>query len=90
MRQYKFKMNGRNYHRVNKATARRAWKDGAPVIFCARNLRPDGFFGFSVEMRADGSEYNRDEFEKAVNSFEFYNCNLNECGKYAAFYTEVK
>ena len=89
MRQYNFKSGGKYYHRVNKATARRVFNAGGVVIMCACNLRPDSYWSPSVPIAAGNYETPR-AFDSLVNEYAYYNCNINECGKYAAFYTEEK
>jgi len=89
MRQYNFKSGGKYYHRVNKATARRVFNAGGVVLMCACNLRPDSMW-HPVSPVAANDESTPETFEKLVNEFTYYNCNLNECGYYPAFYTEVK
>ena len=95
MRKYTFTEKGRTYKRISKQAARSAYKNGSTVIICPCNLRP--FTPWHVECkvnRKDREQFVIDEigvvndFSNLVNSFEFYNCQNSETGKYAAFYIE--
>lgn len=96
MRKYTFTEKGYTFKRINKKTARTAYKNGLTVIICPCNLRP--FTHWHPEMTinkkdrahlvADEIGVNND-FTNHINSFEYYNCINSETGKYSAFYIPV-
>lgn len=82
-----------NYTRVNKATARKSFLDGKTIAIVPCKCNPDSkFFPPFTANRRDKEQFVIDEtgmtnyFNSMVNSFEYYNCQYNETGKYAAFY----
>ena len=84
MREYSFVKDGVTYKRISKTAAKKAY-DAKGVYICPCNIRPFGIWGMGVWVKSSSGE----AFEKVVNAFEFYNCNSNETGKYAAFYIQV-
>ena len=72
------------FKRVNKTAARHLFNDGKTVRFCACKINPTNLY----ELYADISDIDG-EFDKLVNSFEYYNCN-RETGYYTAFYIHEK
>ena len=96
MRKYTFTEKGHTFKRIDKKTARTAYKNGLTVIICPCNLRP--FTPWHNEHRInrkDRAQFVVDEigvvndFNNLVNSFEYYNCINSETGKYSAFYIPV-
>jgi len=85
------------FKRVSKAAARKLYESGAPVVLCPVKLFPFGGFRPSFLVQRNKAEeesrakYGLDVpgFNDVVQDFEWYNCNLNETGKYAAFYVAV-
>ena len=82
------------YTRISKATARKLFLDGKTIAIVPCKCDPDNkFFPAFTANRRDKEEFVIDEigmknyFDNMVNSFEYYNCQYNETGKYAAFYT---
>lgn len=73
---------GREFKRVNKRTARRAYNNGLAVL-----LRPSGassdYYG-AYDLRDD---VGGDGFDRDVEYWESYNCKSNE---YAMFYIPIK
>ena len=92
MRQFNFSDGDKNYKRIDKRTARRAYDAGLTVHFCPCNLRPFNRYGFGLDMDINKEFYNCDfkPFDYIVNEYEFYNCRDMETGKYTAFYIENK
>lgn len=97
MRTIEFNHNSYTFKRINKKTARRAYKNGLTVIITPCNLKP--FSPWHPEFhlnRESRKEFIADEvgiendFNNWVNSFEYYNCINTETGKYAAYYIPVK
>lgn len=95
MRKYTFSENGHTYKRINKNAARAAYMDGLTVVICPCNLRP--FTAWHNEHRINRKYREqfvideigvKNDFNNLVNSFEYYNCQSSEAGKYAAFYIE--
>lgn len=83
MRKYIFTEKSHTFKRINKKTARTAYKNGLTVIICPCNLRP--FTPWHNEHRLN----RKDRAQFVVNSFEYYNCINSETGKYSAFYIPV-
>lgn len=88
------------YMRVTKATARRLWTEGKPIVFCPCLLypfggwRPSMMVQRSFETEKERAEYglNVPTFDGLVREFESYNCTQcpGETGRYAAFYVQVQ
>lgn len=76
--------NGKTFVRVSKALARKAYDVGLDVVFCPCNLYPGEPYNPGIIVNKENSE--NKPFETVLNSFEFYNCNLPETGKYTSFY----
>ena len=77
------------YKRISKRTARREYNAGKSIVLCPANLRPFGFWRPEIITdKATEEELNGEpiEFDRIVNSFEWYNCPNTETGKYTAFY----
>lgn len=96
MKEYTFIENGIAYKRVNKQTARKAFKNGSDVIVCACNLRPGApWYPEYIANRKNREQFVVDEigvlkdFENLVNSYEYYNCTDTGTGKYSAFYIAI-
>lgn len=78
--------NGVVYHQIYKKEAHKLYDEGNEIVCCPSKLRPFGFWNVQcVISQKNYCDFAEDSFDKAVNSFEFYNCN-NETGKYASFY----
>lgn len=73
------------FNRVSKAAARKAFNAGREVVFCPCKLAPFGPFRPSVMFQK--GQRGRDDFDGTVKDFQHYNCNMNETGYYASFYT---
>ena len=92
MRKYTFTEKGRTYNRISKTSARSAYMGGSTVIICPCNLRPTQYANrinrkYREQFVIDEIGAKND-FNNLVNSFEYYNCQNSETGKYAAFYIE--
>lgn len=88
MRQYTFNNNGFTFKRIARNKARAAYRAGLRVVMCPVNLRPFG--EWSPEIIADAKSNGGTPWSDIINAFEWYNCNNNEVGKYAAFYIPVR
>lgn len=94
MRKYTYSdtVQGKKYEfmRISKKKARAAFNNDLPLVFCACNMRPGEPWHpeIIVDPKQQKEEHGR-EFDAAVNNFEWYNCTLNETGKYTAFYIPV-
>ena len=66
--------------KINKTKARRLFNEGVKVYAVACKMRLESAWNEPCLL-------SRSTFEKAVNSFEYYNC-CNERGKYSHFYIE--
>ena len=80
------KINIGGYSRISKAAARKEFNAGNDVYIMPVNMSPVNawFLPYCANKFAWYTESN--SFDSIVNAFEFYNCNNNEMGKYAAFY----
>lgn len=96
MNNYSFNHEGKTYNRVSKAAARKAYLKGLDIIIAACNIRPFNamYIGYAELNRKNREQFVTDDtgatndFTSQVNSFEYYNCNNSETGKYAAFYVQ--
>jgi hypothetical protein len=74
------------YVRVSKAAARKAYDAGQPVVLCPVKLAPFGGFRPSVMVqhhdRFDGT------FDKVLDNFLYWNCQLHETGYYASYWVQ--
>ena len=73
------KING--YKRIRKDEARRLHDDGTTIYLLPCKVYPSDKHPWIQPYKMDDRP-----FEKAVNEFEFYNCNIAELGYYAAYY----
>ena len=89
MNKYSFTNNGKTWERITKKQARAAYNNGLTVRFCPCNLRPGSPFRLDMDMNRAQENCAGVDFEKLLNAFEFYNCTVNETGRYTAFYIPV-
>lgn len=93
MNNYTFEHNGFTFKRVNRNTAKTAYKNGLYIVLCPVNLRPFGtIYNAGVSVRYSDFYTNEKpdkHFDSVVNSFEYYNRVNNETGRYTAFYIPV-
>lgn len=80
------------WKRVSKKTARKLYNEGRTIRLCPVKFHPcNKYYPMSFDMSIN-DEWSVEPFEwektfdARTNNFEFYNCNLNETGKYSAFY----
>jgi hypothetical protein len=73
-----------NYVRVTKRTAKRLFSEGKEIMLSPCNLNPASAWhpGVDIDNKTD------EDFDKTVNSFEYYNCLNRETGMYTAFYVK--
>lgn len=77
----------KNYIRVSKRTAEKAYNAGKVVLLAPVNANMNYIFFPGVYI--DNSEDDiYTSFIKKVNAFEYYNCNYNELGKYSKYFIE--
>ena len=87
MKTYIFQDSKTTFRRISKRAARKLWGSTttAPSIaLCPVKLRPG--FPWAPHITYHAAEQIERPFDTSVNSFEYYNCNLNETGYYTAFY----
>lgn len=72
-----------NLLKIRKTKARKLFNEGQVIYLLPCKMRVDNVWQKPHEVVK--SEENND-FDKVVNSFEYYNCQYNETGKYTAFY----
>ena len=74
--------------RVQKKTARKLYNQGLEILIVPNKVDPLNRWGIGYYAnKDDGDGFERD-FDKVVSYFEYYNCQYNELGKYAAFYAK--
>ena len=81
MNNYEFKVNGMKLKRISKKAAKKAFNNYHPIFLATSkaNLNSIWCYPMAITKNTDW------DFDKVVNSFEYYNCN-SEMGYYAAFY----
>lgn len=76
--------------KINKPQARKRFLNGETILMYACKMRVPNVWVQGCPMTIEDDEkLTVENFEKIVNSFEYYNCN-NEMGKYTSFYIEDK
>lgn len=79
--------DGYTFMRINKTKAKRVYQLGKPIAVTPCKMHPfDAWFPAFITQP---NRYKEETFERFINSYEYYNCGLWECGKYAAFYIPV-
>jgi hypothetical protein len=71
--------------RISKPTAKKLFKQGVMIILAPCKLLPYTEWNVQVEIEHSTHE----DFDKAVNHYQWYNCNLNETGYYPSFYKKI-
>lgn len=90
MRKYNFSVDGFNFERINKRTARQAYNNGLTVLFCPVNLRPGSVWRLDMPINKNNQNCEGCSFDSVLNAFENYNCTGSETGRYSAFYVPVE
>lgn len=85
MREEFYVIDGITYTRISKATARKLFNDGECVGICPVKIDPSSIWGGMVEFQK-GHKFENWTFDDFVNNFAYYNCQLNETGKYPKFF----
>lgn len=76
------KINIGGYSRISKTAARKLFNDGKTIRMCMNKVNPvNDFFRFFTDI----NNTNLEDFDKAVNSYTYYNA-CYDLGYYAAFY----
>ena len=81
--------NGLELKQVNKTLARKLFSEGVTVYILPSNMRLNNTWTRPYDINSDMYDMTVDNFDKIVNSFEYYNCN-NETGLYTHFLIENK
>ena len=76
------RVNG--YVRISKQKARRLYDNGENIYLLPCKVSPASEWIRPYQAN-DYLEYQR-SFDRVLASFEYYNCQYNELGKYPAFY----
>lgn len=71
------------YTRITKQAAHKLYDAHKMVYVCPVKLRPSEYTISGIYKAND-----KHDFALQVSVFQYYNCNNNEVGKYAAFYTK--
>lgn len=85
------------FTRINRKQARNLYNAGFPVFLLPCKVRLENSWVNPCEVKkeeintisSDGFNTivaRNDQFETVINCYEYYNCQYNELGKYAAFY----
>ena len=79
---------GYTFMRINKTKAKGVYQSGKPIAVVPCNMYPfnEWFSAFITQP----NRCNEETFDQFINSYEYYNCGLRECGKYAAYYIPVR
>lgn len=82
------------WKRVSKTTARKLYDEGKTIRLCPVKCHPcNEYYPMSFDMSINDTwaveplEWEK-TFDARTNQFEYYNCQYNELGKYAAFYVK--
>jgi hypothetical protein len=89
MREEVYVIDGITYTRVSKATARKLFNDGECVGICPVKLDPSSFWGGMCTFQK-GHKCENWGFDDFVNNFIYYNCQMEETGKYPKFFKVVE
>jgi len=87
----KIEMNG--YKRISKRMAEKLYNSDGTINLAPCKVCPDdkGMWvtPYSANKKETFDRYQKDQtFDQLVNSFEYYNCQHNELGKYTSFYVK--
>lgn len=85
MRKEQYIIDGITYTRISKATARKLFDDGEVIGICPVKIDPSSIWGGMAEFQK-GHKCENWGFDDFVNCFIYYNCQLNETGKYPKFF----
>lgn len=85
MRKESYLIDGVTYYRISKATARELFEKGECVGICPVNLNPSSFWG-GMCMFQKGHKCENWGFDDFVNNFIYYNCQMEETGKYPKYF----
>ena len=72
-----------NYTRIPKNIARIRYRLGLGIYVTTNNMHPDSHFMPPVALTKHNTYC--DDFDTAINEYEYYNCNAR-VGRYAAYY----
>ena len=83
-----------NYKRVNKPTARKMYNIGSSILLLPCKVSDKVLDNTHpwikpVEISILTSENEENQFDRSVNSYEYYNCN-SELGYYAQYYVSLE
>jgi hypothetical protein len=74
------------YTRITKRAALKRFNNGECIYLCPVKLRPGGPWHPEITITNKGHFAGvTEDFNKIINQFEYYNCNV-ETGYYAAYY----
>jgi len=76
------------YKRINKRTARSLYNAGHTIYLVPCRIWPNDQGPWIRPYPISKKE--GELFDNHVNAYEYYNCNYNELGYYAAFYIYIK
>ena len=79
--------DGYTFMRINKTKAKGVYQSGKPVAVVPCKMHP--FNTWLPAFITQPNRCNEQTFDQFINSYEYYNCGLRGCGKYAAYYIPV-
>ena len=85
MRKEIYAIDGVTYTRISKATARKLFEQAEVIGVCPVNINPESIWDGMCTFQK-GHKFENRSFDEFVNSFVYYNCQLNETGKYPKFF----
>ena len=78
------------YKRITKVEAKKQYNQYKIIYLVPCKILPDykNFWirPFDIKRKPDGITWDKETFDKIVNSFEYCNCQYSETGKYTSFY----
>lgn len=74
-----------NYKRVNKPTARKMFNHGCSILLLPCKVKFENEWIRPYSMSLMTSEETENRFDRAVRTYEYFNCNA-ELGYYASYY----
>lgn len=88
MKKETYTIDGVTFTRVTKTVARNLFNDGEIVGICPVNINPKSIWDGMCEFQK-GHKFENWDFGDFVNSFTYYNCQLEKTGRYPKFFKVV-
>lgn len=88
MKKETYIIDGVTFTRVTKTVARNLFNNGEIVGICPVNINPESIWDGMCEFQK-GCKFKNWDFGDFVNSFTYYNCQMDETGRYPKFFKVV-